>query len=62
MASIVIGRRAWFGTRSIILKGVSVGERAIAGAGSVVTHEVPAWHVVAGNPARVIRKIEESER
>lgn len=50
--------RASIGSNATILCGVSIGEGAIVGAGSVVTHDVPPWTVVAGNPARVIRKIE----
>ena len=46
---------AWIGMNAIILKGVTVGEGAIVGAGSVVTKDVPPWTVVAGNPARVIK-------
>ena len=45
----------WIGMNVIILKGVTVGEGAIVGAGSVVTKDVPAWTVVAGNPARVVK-------
>jgi acetyltransferase-like isoleucine patch superfamily enzyme len=52
-----IKRGASIGTGSTILCGVVVGENAIVGAGSVVTHDVPANAVVAGNPARVIRKV-----
>jgi UDP-2-acetamido-3-amino-2,3-dideoxy-glucuronate N-acetyltransferase len=47
------------GSNATILCGVTVGEKAIVGAGSVVTHDVPAKAVVAGNPARIIRYIEE---
>ena len=61
-SNVLIKRGAWIGTRSIILKGVTIGEGAIVGAGSVVTHDVPAWHIVAGNPARIIREIGEHER
>ena len=43
----------------IILKGVTIGEGAIIGAGSVVTHDIPAWTIAAGNPAKVIKKIEK---
>lgn len=52
---IRICRGAWIGARSIILKGVTVGEGAIVGAGSVVTKDVPPYTVVAGNPARVVK-------
>ena len=57
MAPVVIKHGAWIGGRSIILKGVTVGESAVVGMGSVVTHDVPPRCVVAGNPARVIREI-----
>ena len=59
---IKICKGAWIGANSIILKGVIIGEGAIVGAGSVVMKSVPPWTVVAGNPARVIRKIPENER
>ena len=48
---------ASIGTSSTILCGVVVGENAIVGAGSVVTRDVPANAVVAGNPARIMRKV-----
>ena len=47
------------GSNATILCGVTVGEKALVGAGSVVTHDVPARAVVAGNPARIIRYIEK---
>lgn len=53
---VVIGDGAWIGMRRIILKGVSIGEGAIIGAGSVVTRDVPANAVACGVPARVVRK------
>ena len=53
---ITIGNDVFIGARSIILKGVTIGDRAIVGAGSVVTHDVPADCTVAGNPARVLRQ------
>ena len=46
---------AWIGMNVIILKGVTIGEGAVVGAGSVVTKDVPAWTVVAGNPAKVVK-------
>jgi maltose O-acetyltransferase len=53
--AIVIGNDVWIGTRAIILPGVSVGDHAIIGAGSVVTKDVPPLAIVAGNPAKFIR-------
>jgi acetyltransferase-like isoleucine patch superfamily enzyme len=54
---IMISSNAWIGMNCIILKGVTIGEGAIVGAGSVVTKDVPAWTIVGGNPARVIKEI-----
>jgi len=53
-----IKRGASLGSNATILCGVTIGEGAIIGAGSVVTHDVPPGAVVAGNPARVIRIME----
>ncbi|HWA10175.1 MAG TPA: acyltransferase [Opitutaceae bacterium] len=50
-----VGRGASIGSSATILCGVTIGARAIVGAGSVVTKDVPAGAVVAGNPARVLR-------
>jgi galactoside O-acetyltransferase len=55
---IVIADRAWVGFNVIILKGVTIGEEAVVGAGSVVTRDVPSRTVVAGNPARPIRMVD----
>lgn len=52
---ITIGAQAWVAAGCFIAPGVSVGEGAVVGAYSVVTKDVPAWTVVAGNPARFIR-------
>lgn len=52
-----IGSLARIGANSTILPGVEVGERSLVGAGSVVTKNVPAGMIVAGNPARVLRAI-----
>jgi acetyltransferase-like isoleucine patch superfamily enzyme len=54
----IIKNGASIGTGATILANVTVGENAIVGAGSVVTKDVPANSIVAGNPARVLRKIE----
>lgn len=51
---IVVGDNAWIGTRAILLGGARLGEGVIVGAGSVVGFEVPAFAIVAGNPARVV--------
>ncbi|MFZ2631279.1 MAG: acyltransferase [Desulfosalsimonadaceae bacterium] len=59
---IIISRGAWVGAKVIILKGVTIGEGAIVGAGSVVTRDVPPWTIVAGNPAKIIRQLSEDER
>lgn len=53
---IVIEDRVWLGNRAIILKGVRVGHDAVVGAGAVVTHDVPARTLVAGVPAKVVRR------
>lgn len=55
---ISIGRNVWIGGGAIILPGVTVGDDAIIGAGSVVTRDVPAGATVVGNPARVRMPIE----
>ena len=57
MAPIKIGKRVFVGARCIILKGVTIGDGAVIGAGSVVSKEVPAGAVVAGNPAVVVRRL-----
>ena len=56
---IHICSKVWIGFGVTILKGVTIGEGAVIGAKSVVTKDVPAWSIAAGNPARVIRKIEK---
>ncbi len=52
-----IKKRAIIGANSTLLPGITIGEQAIIGAGSVVTKDVPDKHVVAGNPAKLINKI-----
>ena len=54
--SIHIGKGVWIGEKAIILPGVEIGEEAIVAGGAVVTKNVPAYTIVAGNPARVIKK------
>jgi len=56
---ILIEDNVWLGGGAILLPGVSIGQSAVVGAGAVVSQSVPANAVVAGNPARVIRQIEQ---
>ena len=56
---IAIGNDVWVGGNVTILPGVTIGDRCVIGAGSVVTKDIPADSFAAGNPAKVIRKIEE---
>jgi maltose O-acetyltransferase len=51
---VTIGRNCWIGGGAIILPGITIGDDAIVGAGSVVTRDVPAGATVAGNPARLL--------
>lgn len=53
---VVIGNNVWIGDKATILSGVTIGDGAIVAANSVVTKDVPAYSVVAGNPARIIRR------
>lgn len=55
LAAVSVGDGADIGVGAIVLPGVTIGEGAQVGAGSVVTADVPAWAVVAGNPAKVLR-------
>jgi UDP-2-acetamido-3-amino-2,3-dideoxy-glucuronate N-acetyltransferase len=55
----LVKRRASIGSNATILCGVTIGDGAIVGAGSVVTHDVPAGTIAAGNPAKIIRKIQD---
>jgi len=57
---IAIGDDVWLGGGAVVLPGVTIGDRAVVGAGSVVTRDVRADTVVAGSPARVIRTLEEA--
>ncbi len=53
---VTISDNVWIGVRCIVLKGVTIGEGAVVAAGSVVTRDVPARCLVAGNPAKVIKE------
>jgi len=54
---VVLESGCWVGSNSIILPGVTIGKNSVVAAGSVVKSSVPDFTVVAGNPAKVIRKI-----
>ena len=56
---VTIGSDVWVGGGALILPGVTIGDRAVIGAGSVVTRDVPAGVFAAGNPCRVIREVGE---
>ena len=55
---IVIKQDVFIGMNSIILKGVTIGRGAVIGAGSVVTQDIPAYSIAAGNPARIVGTVE----
>lgn len=60
--AVRIGNDVWIGGRAIICPGVSIGNACVIGAGAVVTRDVPDNTVVAGNPARPIRTIDQDKR
>ncbi len=59
---VTIGDYTWIGGSSVICPGVHIGECCVIGAGSVVTHDIPAWSIAVGNPCRVVRRITEEDR
>jgi acetyltransferase-like isoleucine patch superfamily enzyme len=58
-APIRIGNNVWIGDSSIICKGVTIGDNSIIGAGSVVTRDIPANTIAAGNPANIVKKLDK---
>lgn len=56
---VVIGKDCWIGGHTTILPGITIGDRAVVGAGSVVTKDVPADTLVVGNPARIVKKLNQ---
>lgn len=59
---VVLGENVWVGAGAIIVPGITVGDGAVIGAGSIVTRDVEARMVVAGNPARPIREVTETPK
>jgi acetyltransferase-like isoleucine patch superfamily enzyme len=57
---VSIGDNCWFGTNCVVTSGVTIGERTVVGANSVVTRDLPAGVIAAGAPAKVMREIEFS--
>jgi acetyltransferase-like isoleucine patch superfamily enzyme len=60
-APVVIEDHAWIGLNAVVLKGVRIGRGAVVAAASVVTRDVPPFTLVAGNPARVVRQLEDAD-
>ncbi len=58
---ITIGDNVWFGGNCVVLSGVTIGNNVVVGAGSIVTKDIPDNAVVAGNPARILRYIDNHE-
>ena len=54
---IAIGRNVWIGRSAVVLPGVTIGDHCVIAAGSVVTRDVPDRALVAGNPARIVRRL-----
>lgn len=55
-ADIILGKEVWVAARCILLPGAKVGDHCVIAAGSVVSSEIPPYSIVAGNPARVVRR------
>jgi acetyltransferase-like isoleucine patch superfamily enzyme len=60
-APIIVGKNVWIAARAMILKGVTIGDGAVVAAGAIVSKNVPPRAIVAGNPAQVIRRLDESQ-
>ncbi len=59
---IHIGKNCWLGAGVIVLPGITIGDNSVIGAGSVVTKDIPSNVVAVGNPCKVLREINESDR
>ena len=58
---VIIGNGCWIGEKTVILPGVTIGDKSIIGASSVVTKDIPAYCIAAGNPAKVIKSYDFDE-
>ena len=58
---ITVGNNVWFGGNVTVLPGITIGDNSIIGAGSVVTKNIPANVVAAGNPCKVIRPVDDEK-
>jgi chloramphenicol O-acetyltransferase type B len=54
--NVVVGNDVWFGREAVVMSGVTIGDGAVVGARALVTKDVPAYAIVSGNPARVVRE------
>lgn len=59
---VIIEDNVWIGRNAVIMKGVTIGKGSIVGLGAIVTHNVPEYCVVAGNPAKVVKKLQQGEK
>lgn len=57
-----IGKNCWIGAGAVIMPGVTIGDNTVIGAGSIVTKDIPANVVAAGNPCRIMREINEHDK
>src|SRR5690554_242486 len=57
-----IGHNVWIGGNAVVMPGVTIGDNTVIGAGSVVTKDIPSDVIAAGNPCKVIRKINNSDK
>ena len=59
---VIIKEGSWIGANAIILPGVTIGKNSVVGAGSIVTKDIPDFTVAVGNPARVVKKLKDSNK